>query len=224
MAYGPHALLSFNGSWTSADAADEVWAFGIRLTTGTPAGGFLADPQTYVDAIADDVASWFSGAESRILALAQLDVLKCNNIDAAGHYADPTTHQHVYASPGPHGNTANLGSAIQSTAYSFTTGATSGRARRGRIYPPNAPLNMAGAFVQAQADVAAHVAAAVALLTLITINEPTGGLLVQPCIASKIDGTVRSINGVSVDSIVDVQRRRKNRAAGTRTAGDWPAG
>lgn len=61
MAYPLHAYVSLDGDWTTTDAAAEVWQFGIRVR-GNPLGatnGQLANPQTYLDAIAPNVSAWF---------------------------------------------------------------------------------------------------------------------------------------------------------------------
>src|SRR5579862_1811731 len=66
MAYAPHAMIAFVGKWNVTAAADEVWQFGIRVTSGTPDGGHISDCQAFADAIATDVGTWFGAGTSQM--------------------------------------------------------------------------------------------------------------------------------------------------------------
>lgn len=215
MAYQKHALVQLVGGFNTTDLADEVWTCGVRVSTHEAAGWWLAGPQAYCDVVAPLIGTWFhTGAifDSR----ATLKLVKVNNITSTGHYADPTTHQTVVTT---NGGAAGILPLFCSLATTFETGNTTGRARRGRVYFPTAAA--LGSATGVTTDTTTRDATrdkVKALLTILLRNEPTGGALVQPCIASKIDASLNDINGVSVNSVFDVQRRRKNRALGTRSA------
>ena len=223
MPYGAHALVALQGDWASSDGANEVWQFGVRVTEGS-GGGFLQDPQGYCGALATPISTWFAAATSGMSAFARLRMLKVNNINPDGSYADPVTHLHDYGA-GVTGGVPAVQDHVLSLAYSWTTNAVSrGPGARGRVYPPNPTYTLNGAFTVTNADVDKALAAAKALLNAIGA-APTGGDLDHaafPCIASKTDGTRHPINNVSVDSVYDVQRRRKNRLTAVRHSSVWP--
>lgn len=228
MAYPGHAYVSLDGDWTTSDASDEVWQFGIRVrgNTGAPDNGFLQGPQAYCDAIATGIGTWFSNSGHQMANTARLRMLKVNNIGPDGKYRDPTTHQHDYGSGIVGANGIN-GSGILSTAYSFQGSDISrGPGARGRCYPPNVSILAGASFTTSTAQANVHLAAALALLEILTIDEPTGGALVRPFIVSKGTpasggvGRSQTISRVSVDTVIDVQRRRKNRVTGTRVGAD----
>jgi hypothetical protein len=214
MAYQKHALVAIIGKWTSPDLANEIWQVGIRVSTHAAAGWWLADPAAYMNAIKGPIQTWFNGSPL-FPASASLSLLKVNNIKTDGTYAGPTTNVTTIAGTG--GTTATM-PAFVSLAATLETGITLGQARRGRIYLPTAvALASSRSVTCGSADRDALRAKVKALLTILLINEPTGGLLVQPGIFSKTGSATNDINGVSVNDVFDVQRRRKNRAVGTRS-------
>lgn len=222
MAYQKHALVAICGKWSASDLADEQWQIGVRVSTHEAAGWWLEGPQAYADVVGPLIATWFGTPANLMRNDAYLTTVKVNNITPTGHYADPVTHQHAFSGTGNTGGSAPTTPAFCCIAATLETGNTTGRARRGRIYLPSAAGRSAGVSIS-NADAASVVTATKALLTILLRNEPTGGALVQPEIVSKIDGSLNDINGVSCNTIWDVQRRRKNRATGTRTAvSAWP--
>lgn len=222
MAYPKHALVAICGKWSASDLAQEQWQIGIRVSTHDAAGDYLAGPQAYADVIGPLIATWFGTPANLMRNDAYLTTVKVNNINPAGHYVDPVTHQHAFSGTGNTGGSPPTTPAFCCIASTLETGNTTGRARRGRVYLPSAAARSAGVSISA-GDAATVVTATKALLSILLRNETVGGLLVQPIIASKIDGTFNDIHGVSCNTIWDVQRRRKNRATGTRTAvSAWP--
>jgi hypothetical protein len=191
-----------------------VWQVGIRVSIHAAAGWWLANPATYMAAIKPGIQTWFNGSPL-FPSLAQLAYLKVNNINPDGTYVGPTTNVTTLAASG--GTTPTM-PAFVSLAATLETGITLGQARRGRIYLPTAiALGSSQGVTCSSANRDALRAKVKDLLTVLTINEPTGGALVQPGIYSKIGAAVNDINGVSVNDVFDVQRRRKNRAVGTRS-------
>lgn len=85
----------------------------------------------------------------------------------------------------------------------------SGRAIRGRFYPPNTALQPHGNGVGAISPLLAN--SGKALVNALN----TAGLSI--CVASKTAGLNAIVTAISSDNIIDTQRRRKNNARGTRT-------
>lgn len=223
MPFSPHALVSLGGNWGAgnADAAKETWNFGIRLTTGTPAGGYLGDPQAYANKIGPGIKTWWAAASSSMSQYALLQYIKVNNILPNGKYKDPITHQYLTGLPvgGAGSHTQN---GILSLAWTFRTDLGRGRAGHGRVYPPNPCYTMtSGIFSTVSANATLQLTAAKAFLSIL-LAQLDGTTAVAPCVASRIGGEIGVIQSVEVDTIYDVQRRRKKRAIGTRVSSVWP--
>lgn len=215
MAYTPHTLFAFGGSWSSNP--EEVWECTVRLD-GNGGGGVTLDPEAYLASIATPMASWFSASVVTMDALAQLKWLKCNNVNAEGRYTDTTTtHVHDY-SPAIAGSTDHKLPGFCSLAYTWETAVARGPGHRGRIYPPNATMTTTGAFTVSDSLRTQNAQAGAQLLnTLKNLSGPTGTRAI-PVVASKIGGAIHAITGCTSDNVFDVQRRRKNRIKGARSA------
>jgi hypothetical protein len=215
MAYQKHALVAIIGKWNTTDLAREVWQIGIRVSIHAAAGWWLANPATYMAAIKPGIQTWFNSA-TQFPNSASLSYLKVNNINPDGSYVGPTTNVTTLAATG--GGSPAM-PAFVTLAATLETGITLGQARRGRIYLPTAlALGSSKGVTCSTVDRDSLRAKVKDLLTVLLINEPTGGALVQPGIYSKIGAAVNDINGVSVNDVFDVQRRRKNRAVATRSS------
>lgn len=221
MAYKQHFLCQFGGTWVSTDMAFETWSCTLRCYTQDGGlGGWLLNPQGYCDQVATGLLAWFVASSSGIQGRAKLTYLKTNNINADGTYHDPITAIHTFstANVGTYGNT--LGFAC--LAYTWETGISIGKAKRGRMYPPNAyNVDSAGSksVSVTTTDRDAARAAGKALLGVFGV-VPTGGhtLKAVPAVFSKTAAVSHDITGVSVSSIIDVQRRRKKQATEARSS------
>lgn len=221
MTYIKHAKAEFGGSLLSSVGGAEIWACTLALHTGQPAGYWLANPQSYANLVGPLLKAWFIDPANTLPSNAQLEYLKVNNIDAAGHYAEPVTHQYLVTGTVKGPTPANLPS-FCSVCTTWETGNKRGPAHRGRMFLPNYTYSADGSFLQA-AIPPLVVATGKKLLSVFLQNEPTGGLLVRPCVVSKIGtGALQEINGVSCDNIYDFQSRRKNRLNGLRTTVTFP--
>lgn len=213
-------MIQFGGSLNSLSGPKEQWACGVRVYTGDPAGDYLQNPQAYADALGPKLATWFGTAANGFPSAAALEFVKVNNIDGAGHYVDGKTHQAALNASGA-ANPIQLSPAFTCVAITWETGITRGHASRGRIYPPNYIYAPVGSQISAT-DVTKVVNCGKALLGIIN-STLDGTTLVRPVVVSSIGaGAIREITGVSVDNVYDVQRRRKNRLAATRTTAVWP--
>lgn len=220
MPYSPHTLVAFVGGWSPAALASEVWQFGIRVSVGGPAGYYVSDCQAYADAIATAVSTWFSSASNFMSNQAVLKSIKVNNINPSGHYVDPTTHQHDFATPVA-GGVASSWTCFNTVAISFTTAIARGRAHTGRIYPPVTGLALADPGHLSTAAQSALVTTGKALLSILLRNDASGHL-VSPVIESRVDASSQPIIGVRVGSVPDVQRRRKAQLTETYSSSVWP--
>lgn len=222
MAYAPHALVAICGDWgIQSDAAREVWQFGIRISTGTPAGGYLNDPQAYANGVGPNIDTWFRAVGNGMSTLARLLTVKVNNIKPDGSYKDNTTHQYVL--PVAHtGGTSGIYPGFTSLAWTFYTDLGRAPGGRGRCYPPNGTYALnGGAFSCNSATATTNVTAAKALLSIL-LARLDGTTAIMPVVASRQTGALGAIQQVSSDTIFDVQRRRKNRASGVRVTQNWP--
>lgn len=220
MAYTPHMYVAFCGVWTGTDSGTEVWQFGVRIDTGTPAGHIHPNPQAYADALGVKMQTWWPLASSMMSNQAKLTTIKANNINADGTYKDTDSHQYAM-SPQPVGGNAMTMPGFVSLAWSWTTDRGRKTGGHGRIYPPNAISPITGSFTIATIDRNLHLTAAKSLLTQMA-SVQIGGVGVSPVVCSRKDGAIGTIQGVRVDGLYDVQRRRKNRATKVVSSSNWP--
>ena len=218
MSYTPHILVAFGGSWTAQP--NEVWECTIRgmLVTGTGSEADFAG-DAYLASIATPLSTWFAASTSHMRGDAVLQWVKANAIGADGKYLNPTeTFVHDYSPAVAGSATVTQLPGFCSLAYTWETGNVRGTAKRGRMYPPNA-FNVVGAMSVSTTDATTSVTAAIALLHV--IDNAASGISTQeliPSVMSRIDGAHHPIIGASSDTLWDVQRRRKNRATGTRSS------
>jgi hypothetical protein len=169
------------------------------------------------------IATWFGGGSNQMASQARLTSVKVNNINPAGRYNDTVTHGYTTLTAG--GTAGNQLPALLTLCWTFETGKTGGRARRGRVYPPSGMGALGSGVTVAGTETAKALTAAKSLLTILLINEPGGSTshyLVRPMVFSRVDGSFNIINRVSCDNVIDVQRRRKKRVGGVRTGSNWP--
>nr|CRY97274.1 hypothetical protein [uncultured prokaryote] len=212
MAFVPHTHLTISGTWQGDP--EEIWECTLNGTD--PGGEPIADLQDFVDGAATIVSTWFTSAGARHAKNAVLKSLKAANIDSAGAYSE---------APGIHDYTTLLVGASNATMPGFCSMATTFKTdnfrppgKYGRMYPPNNGADLMGSSIEAnsifQATAVACQAVADAMgLLLVDLNTD----LFIPVVASKTgSGSNTPIRTISVDSIVDTQRSRRNRITGTR--------
>jgi hypothetical protein len=212
MAYTPHVLVSFGGSWTTDPK--EVWECGIRVTADG-GGGVTVDCDAYLADIEAPLSTWFHDAGNGMMSTALLEWVKANHIGADGKYVDTTlTHVFDYSAPVA-GAVGMKGPGYCTLVYSWVTAAKRGRAHMGRIYPPNASYPLISAFQVDSGSASAAALSGKGLIAILANASGAAGTKPVPSVTSKIDGSIRPITGCRVDTIYDVQRRRKNRVTGT---------
>ena len=212
MAYTPHLYVSWGGRLT----ADEEWQVGIRMTANNwPQPDYVhRQAEDHVADVAAVISTFHSG---QIVAGEQafLDWVKCQPLDADGHYyPGQVTVEWLAADNG--GAVAGIGT----TAYplqiarvlSLTTDAPRGRAAKGRIYYPTAiPV---GASDRRTFASDATTAAAQFVTLINGLNAvPWEAEWTSPpevAVVSAIDASWRPVTGVKVGRVLDTQRRRRN--------------
>lgn len=214
MAYPPHYLLSFGGT---AGELTETWVCGIRLIAEDTGVFGEVDQQEYLeDVAAPALTAWMLRPTSLVATVALLKWAKFNLIDSQGHYDDPgTTHEHSFGAGSPGGANNTLHPLQVALVLTWRTNvAERGLASRGRIYSPR-PSIAVGA--SGDIDGAARVGAATSAATLLnTLDITVGAGWMRPAIVSPgrgwpeqdNPGSANQIDYVTVDSSLDVQRRR----------------
>lgn len=221
VAFTPHTYVTFGGTLGERSSADEIWQCGIRGIN--PNGNAPIDPsqlQAALDHFTPGISAWYAHVESNHHSAAFLEWVKVANIAANGQYSSsPVFSDGLHVAGGGQGPQVPM---FLSCAITWTTGATFGKAQRGRIYPPNnAALVTSGtskiaSVFQLQIATRAH-----DLLDALSTDQAQWAF--RPHVMSS-SGPHRLITGIEVGDVMDVQRRRKNAVRESYAAGPWPAG
>lgn len=219
MAYTPHTLMEFGGLLSEAGSYGEIWSCGIRcFSINNNAPVTSANLDAYLDALAPLLLAYWNVPQNGMVTTATLGHLKLNNINAAGRYAEDTTHQHDYAA-GLNGPNSQLAPNFCSVVWTWETGIARGRAHRGRMYPPNPSYAPQGGKISGtDRDSAANAAQRFIHDVCRAIRGTAVEDMLSPHVFSKLDGSHHPITGATVDDVYDVQRRRKNQAHPSRSA------
>lgn len=216
MPYQPHTYITCGGGNIEVADNDEIWQVGIRGFNqgGGPVGQGQLQALAQHVAVGDDgntgLAQWFHAANSYNGNEAFLRWVKVANIGANGDYTgEPAIYQFGTPIAGTAGGQAP---SFCSVALSWTTGKSFGRARSGRIYPPNwATPRSYGAAITAAAQTNL-VQSALQFLSSVDVSGDQYDF--NPSVVSR-SGVSNPITGVRVGNLYDVQRRRKNAVAET---------
>jgi len=226
----PHTYVGFGGMLNTGADFPEIWTCGVRVIDVSTGGLPLADAQAYADEIQTPLKAWFQfqpggAGQQGFPTTSTLEWLKVNNILPNGKYADPVTHQHLYApiGVGKVGPTdvTNYNVDIISLVCSWTTDYKRAKAGKGRIYLPNyhvATKHPGG--MEAQSGYTGYwVTTAQKLLDV--LRNSGGAHQATPIICSTT-GEHHTITGVRVGSTLDVQRKRKSAVPEMYASGPWP--
>lgn len=212
MAYQPHIYVTVGGDLLEVAANDEIWQVGLRGFTGGGGQFNPGDLDDFAEAIAvgpggtTGMSQWFQNSASYMCNDANLRWVKVALINAAGDYQSaPGIYE--FGSPVP-GAAGAVAPSFNCVSLGFTTGKSFGRARSGRIYPPNygCPKTFGAAITSAAQT--ALLDSALQFLSAASVQIDGKGALV-PHVVSK-SGVSNPITGVRVGNLYDVQRRRKN--------------
>jgi hypothetical protein len=219
MPYPQHWLLAFGG--TQGDPLD-IWSCNLRLAI-TDLGTWSMDEEQFLTNTAVPVlTTWFSAANSKIGASAQINWIKFNEIAPDGKYADPaTTHERLgLAIPGGAAS-SNYHPLQCSYVLSFRTAvAERGPGSKGRIYVPrpNVPVGSSGDITSTDRN--AMIGTAKTMLEgLHPQVGPPGSARIHPSIVTPLlGGVAHRIDRVVIDSALDIQRRRANKQSREETS------
>lgn len=220
----PHTLFTMSGTLTPD--LQEIWTCTLRILGGVPGAATSPIPdgnlQTYLNEVAVTVGAWFSGVTNYIPNTVKLKTLKANNIGPDGKYTSDTTHYFDYVTPIAGNASGSPLDIINSVVGTFTTtDRTRGPASRGRMYLPNfGASHNAGTGKTTSGNQTAIRASYVSLLN--AIRNAAGTVQAAPVLISTVNDQFSYINAISVDDVIDVQRRRKNNLVGTRIGINWP--
>lgn len=225
VAYAPHTLLSFGGTLSEPTGPLEIWECGVRCVSRNSGGPVPeGEIEGMLDAIVDGehgqaqtIKAWFAATSSLMATGAKLTFVKLNNIGANGKYSNPGL-THVRDFTGVAGGGGSASPSFISSCITWETGLSRGPGHRGRIYPPNYTVTYTSALISI-ADAGLVRDSGVALINLIndTHNDDAGSDELSAVVASGVNASLHQITGVSVDTALDVQRRRKNQVGSTRT-------
>lgn len=223
MAYPRHWLFVMGGQLNEAGSNtwSEIWQCTMRGVPGVNAA--YGSEQACLENIAPAIVAWFGAAENRLSATSRLTYLKLNEIAPDGSYAQPVSH--TYNTTVTPGYTNSQVPGILTSVVSWTTGAVRGYAHRGRMYPTFA-LNQRPGMTLTSDEQTVFAGAGQRLLDALSasaISTPPVNLRgVAPRVVSS-HGVIREVTGVSVGSVIDVQRRRKNQLRESYVDVGWPA-
>lgn len=223
MTYFPHYLLQFGGH--QGDVA-ESWSCGIRMVIwdGDEPVDLETDAEQYLDDVAlPALSTWFQGGAG-VLAACKLLTVKFNRIKADGTYFEiGSTHIRQVNYSGAASGGTNVHPLQVAYCLSFHSDLVArGPGSHGRIYVPRPVVGITDA-----GDVGGSVRVdwANAGAILIESLDASSGLppaaVIRPSIVSNITGTLpRQIDYVTVDSSLDIQRRRSRSQSKEITSSD----
>lgn len=217
MPYRPHTLVEFGGELAQRDGTPDIWACGIRTIAHNEQAP-APNPAQFLDAIATALAAWFTSNSQAMANTASLTYLKINNIDAAGHYADPTnTNVHNFGA-GTVGASAGIAPSFCSVVTTWETNNARGLAHRGRIYLPNYTFPSVGSQLATGAPTTVAQSGEKLCVDVLGAGRSASyENYLEPWVFSKTLAQAHPIVAVTADNVYDVQRRRKNQVSATRS-------
>lgn len=214
MAYPRHVLLAFGGTLEVRSGQDEIWETTLRAFPGSSGGpaslSDSVDYQAWCNAVAPQLATFYSLAAHGMHGLSQITYVKANVIGPDGKYESANQTNVAAVGPATGGATTFSMPTFLSVCMSWTSTRVRGTASKGRMYWPNASYTCSGAAISSTSR-GAVLSTATALIALIKA-QTTGldGGIMSPALVSGKDAAWAYITGARVGDIYDVQRRRKN--------------
>lgn len=220
---GGHLLVSFNFTVTGTE---EIATTGLRCTYPADPLGF--DPMSALNAIDSTFLLNLATAMKTLLGNASflwgnwsnLASMKAAAIAPNGTYLlDPKV---AAVNPVWFG-ASSVPTPFESVVLTLDSGTRIGHARTGRMYLPHCRNATATSGVPYMQGVSTMLAAAKTFLSTVRTQMLTLPGFPEPAILSNIGaGQANRIVAVSMDDVLDVQRRRKNRLRPTRTTLTFP--
>lgn len=221
----PHNYLQVIGDIQYAGVL-EIWSFGLRIgsvdgtsgvATGAASGTVLSDIKT-------DLAKWWNSMPTLFPTTTRLRAFKFNAIGPDGKYLSKTTSLGGdWGSAGlPGGSSTSALPPQCSVAVTLTTAGTRGLAAKGRIFLPPMVTGIVTSGGAMAAATAQSIQTNTATLLTDLNNWPGVDAAGDPgnvVVASAVrEGSMQLVTGVSVGTVVDTQRRRRNALVEARSA------
>jgi hypothetical protein len=198
----PAARIVFGGALLAGENEEWSCSLGLHRVSG--------DTQPFTsEQLAPVLRAWFSDANTRIHEYCCLNWIKVNAIDGQGHYVSKTNTD-LYEFPSgsvPRGGGGRLNPPQCSLAVTLRTGVKRGPAHVGRFYLPMPGHEVAstGQLISSQTQPTATRTAG--LIEQIHTMTNSRWLV---CVLSE-KGAAHPVTQVQVGSVMDTQRRRRNR-------------
>lgn len=194
----PHLYLTFGGTI----GPYESWQCGVRFLTSTVEG------TTDLQDLYDRTYGFLTDPAINMCQYVRLGWLKIALLDESGRYPDGFEALLYEVVPGQSGSGQTPMPPQTSLCITLETGATRGRAHRGRIYlpPVTQALGSDGRLSTTQAEQAT-------LASSSWLDDMTDLMIAPAVVMSSLGtGTTRTITGTSVGRVLDTQRRRRRSA------------
>lgn len=224
--YVPHTLVQLSGTLGPEGNPAEIWSIGFRVTSRPVSGGgtdpgfpTFEETEEYLAAITPRLKTAIDNVAALNTSglIAKVDTIKANAIDQDGHYEyDVTNLAEVAWAFGPVANAVKYPFQI-SKVITLETGRSRGLAARGRVYVP-APTNAlasTGLVSLASGELTAYANIVNALNDDTTADRRWRVSVVSSAGTGFSDG-YREVTAVSMDTVLDTQRRRAKDLVGTR--------
>ena len=229
MAFSPHFLVQYGGP---VGTAGEIWSNNIRMASNAD-GDTPPDPEVALTKLVLAIRGLLTRPNSRIGGHASCTYVKWNKIGPDGKYVSGTASHTRFLEGTTGANAVILGGAGSSDgnimpfnvaiAVTWLTDFARGRGSKGRIYSP-APRITMGTEGQIDSVVCTNMASSYAtfIKDLKAVNTLPGDSL-RPVVASGINGALNPITKVSVGSVPDTMRSRRNALVESRSSVVVPA-
>lgn len=217
MAYKKHARWTIYGAYDSppTEFADEIWNFGFHTAASVlnDTGGWPdATPADLAAVVGPKVKALIQGSTSMLPTKCKFVGLKVAFIGEDGKYAQDAG---IYESPAVSGGPNTQFIPQGTVAVSLVSDKFRPPARYGRMYLPGFPLLTAGNMAIDATNRGKYITFVDSLLDAAYAGDEVDGLSI-PCLVSP-QGHVRKIVELWCGSIVDTQRRRRNRGTESYT-------
>lgn len=207
-----HFRITLEG--TNATDQD-IWTTGWRIAPSPVSEPIVNYPQMagrLLESVTGAAETFWSAMSNRIALGTALTSVKVAAVDRDGRYIDNVDSVvYDWETPLPGTSNVNFHPPQVAVVASLTTGTRRGNATHGRMYLPLTAMPVNGFDFTIDVSRRQDVANAVVGLLDDSIGAIADVSLDPVVMSNKGEGTTRTISAVAVGSILDTQRRRRNR-------------
>lgn len=206
----------FRVTLEGTNATDQdIWTTGWRIAPSLVTETTVNYPQMaqrLLESVTGAAETFWDSLRGRIAPGTRLTSVKVAPVDVDGRYIE-NMDSVVYDWETPLAGTASTAFKPPQVAVvaSLTTGTRRGNATHGRMYLPLTAMGINANDFTISVENRQEVANAVVALLDDSLNPITDVSLDPVVMSNKGEGTTRTISAVAVGSILDTQRRRRNR-------------